>query len=111
DNVALLQPSSDVSAGRIGGSPGGSPEQEPVASGAFKQRHVVTIPTPCKPQGMVQALELAAKKDGHTGFAHAVEADLLPASRQGFGQSDLHRKVAPFPTFLRVRSEEHTSEL
>src|ERR1035441_2342248 len=99
--LAFLDPTDDVAFGCFGGIPGGRPEQQPVSTGALIHRHVVTIPTPRQLQAVVQALKLAAEENGHAGFTHTVEADLLPISGQGLGQIDLHREVAPLPAFLR----------
>ena len=60
-DLAFPHPSPDEPSSRIGGIPGGSPEQEPVPTGALEQRHVVAIPTPCQLQAVVQALKLAAE--------------------------------------------------
>src|SRR5437899_4824222 len=83
--LAFLQPATNIASGSISGIPRGRPEQKPMPTRALKQRHVVTIPTVGKLQATVQVLKLAAEEDGQAGFAHAVEADLLPISGQGFG--------------------------
>ena len=99
---AFLHAGINVTPGSIGGIPGGSPEQKPVPTGALKEGHVVAIPAPRHFQAAVQAPELAAEQHCHAGFAHAVPADLFPASGQGFGQVYLHREVAPLPALIRV---------